>query len=214
MRYISESLIKTFRNEEGIALVSALMLGVIGMLMVASLLFMVDTGTWLSGSKKRYRMALDAAHGGMDFFTKEIIQRGLGGTGLATMGNFGIGFTPTISDANFNTKLTTRGDITDGFWPYDPTVLPNSAVPFGATDATLTFPFPNAPNIVVATTITNTSRGNSGTAPNNLQGGGVVNNNAGTITPQHIPYLYQTETQGQNPANPIENARISAVYVY
>ncbi|KJS01780.1 MAG: hypothetical protein VR65_07610 [Desulfobulbaceae bacterium BRH_c16a] len=208
--------IKIVNNQKGMALVSALMLGLIGMLMVASLLFMVDTGTWLSGSKKRYQMALDTAHGGINFFTKEVIQRGLGGTGLDAMGNYGGIFTtdPGITNAQFNTKLTTRGDIRDRFWPYDPDVLPNSAVPFNATDATVTLAFPNSPNISVSTTIVSTSRGNSGLAANNLQGGGVVNNNAGTITPQHIPYLYQTESQGQNVINPVENARLSAVYVY
>lgn len=189
-------------NEKGMALVSALMLGVMGMLMVASLLIMVDTGTWLSGSKKRYQMALDASHGGMNFFTKEIIQRGLGGTGLNTMGNYGGLLTAVISNANFNTKLTTTGDINDGTFPNDP------------IDTAVTLTFPSAPSMSVTTAIISTSRGNSGTSSNVLQGGGVVNNNSGTITPQHIPYLYQTETLGQNTTNPIENARLSAIYAY
>ncbi len=202
MPLIRCSKLKIINNEKGIALVSALMLGFFGMLMIASLLFMVDTGTWLSGSKKRYQMALDASHGGMNFFTKEIIQRGLGGTGLNAMGNYGGLLTPGTTNVNFNTKLTTTGDITDGTYPADP------------LDATVTLAFPSAPNMTVASTIINTSRGNSGTSANLLQGGGVVNNNSRTITPQHIPYLYQTDIQGQNAANPVENARLSAIYVY
>jgi hypothetical protein len=206
---------KIINNQQGIALVTALIFGVIGMLMVASLIFMVDSGTWLSGSKKRYHMALNATHGGMDFFTKEIIQSGLGGTTLGTMGTFdGILTTnAAISNAEFTTKLTTRGDTNDGLWPYDPD-LGNTANPFVIPDATVSFAFPGAPNINVATTILSTNRGNSGLAANVLQGGGVVNNGGAAIAPQHIPYLYQTVSQGQSAANARENARLSSIYVY
>ena len=200
-------------NEHGIALVSALMLGMFGMLMIATLILMVNTSTRLSGSKKGYYMDLDAAHGGANFFTKEIIPRGLGGTSLTAMGSFGGLITPVISDANLTKKLTTRGDTKDGFWPYDPNSA-NTAVAFDATDVSFTISLPVGPNVNVNTTIVSTSRGNSGTSSNVLQGGGVVNNNSGTITPQHLPYLYQTETRGQNAANPVENARISSIYAY
>lgn len=205
---------KIVNNEKGIALISALLLGLLGMLMVTSLLVMIDTGTWLSGSKKRYQMALEAAHGGMNFFTKEIIQKGLGGTDLSDMGTtFGGLLTPVISNANFTTKLTTSGETKDGYWPYDPNAT-NTAVAFDATDATVALTLPTGLNIAVNTTILSTSRGNSGTSSNLLQGGGVVNNNSGTITPQHIPYLYQTGTRGQNTTNPIENATLSSIYAY
>lgn len=193
---------KILNNEKGIALVSALMLGLIGMLMVATLLLMVNAGTWMSGSKKRYQTALSAAHGGMNFFTKEIIQRGLGGTKLSFMGTYGGLLKPVISDANLTKKLTTTGRINDGTFPND------------LLDATVTLTFPTGPNIAVNSHIISTSRGNSGTSPNMLQGGGVVNPTPGTITPQHIPYLYQTETQGQNATNAIENATLSAIYAY
>ena len=202
MQHRYGSTLKIINNDTGIALVSALMLGVFGMLMVASLLLMVNTGTWLSGSKKRYQMALDAAYGGMDFFTKELIQKGLGGTNLSAMGTYGGLLAPAITDPNFNNKLKTTGSISDGTYPND------------TIDTTVTMAFPSAPNMAVNTHIVSTSRGNSGTSSNLLQGGGVVNNNSGTITPQHIPYLYQTETQGQSPTNTIENARLSSIYAY
>jgi len=179
------------------------MLGLIGMLMVLSLLALIDTGTWISGSKKRYQIALDAAHGGMNFFAKEIIQRGLAGTNLSAMSNYGdLNLTRIISDADFITKLTTTGQVNDGTYP-------NST-----SDMTVTFPFPSAPSVAVNTTILSTSRGNSGSSSNILQGGGVVNNNSGNLTPQHIPYLYQTQIQGQNATSPRENARLSSIYAY
>jgi len=188
-------------NERGLALVSALILGLIGMLMVASLLLMVDSGTFMSGSKKRYQMALSAAHGGMNFFAKEIIQRGLGGTNLSAMGSYGdLNFTPSISNANMDKKLRKTGRLNDGTYPND------------ILDATVTFVLPPGPNIGVNTTIISTSRGNSGTSTNLLQGGGVVNNNSGTITPQHFPYIYQIETQGRGASS--ENARLTSLYAY
>ena len=194
------------RNERGIALITALILALVGMLMMASLLYMAGTGIWTSGSKIRYQTALESAHGGLNFFAKEIIQRGVGGATLGDMGNYGGGvftLTSLVTNADFTAKLSTTGRVGDGTYP--------------ATnpDATLTFTFEApSPNMIVSTTILSTSRGNSGTSSNVLVGGGVVSNNSGTITPQHIPYLYQTEIQAQNATNPIENARLSAIYAY
>ena len=174
----------------------ALILGLVGMLMMASLLYMAGTGIWTSGSKNRYQAALESAQGGLILFAKEIIQRGVGGATPSSMGTYGGILTPL--DANFTTKLTTTG-----VYPAPP-----------PADATMTLPFAApSPNMIVNTTILSTSRGNSGTSANVLVGGGVVNNNSGTVTPQHIPYLYQTETQAQS-VNAQENARLSAIYAY
>lgn len=193
---------KIVNNERGMALVSALVLGALGMLMVASLLMMVNTGTWVSGSQKVYQIALDSAYGGINLFTKEIIQRGVGGTNLGAMGTYGGILAQSITNADFTTKLTTTGNITDGTFPND------------TVDVTVTLAFPSGPSMVVSTNIVSASLGNSGTSSNLLQGGGVVNNNSGTITPQHIPYLYQVDTLGQSAANPRENASLSSIYAY
>lgn len=190
-------------NERGVALVMALVLGLIGMLMIASLLYMANTGIWTSGSKKRYQEALEASRGGMDFFAKEIIQNGVGGTTLSSMGNYGGVLTQNISNGNFTAKLTTTGRLGVAGYPAD------------NPDVTLALAFPApTPNVTVTNVILNTNRGNSGTSTNVLVGGGVVSNSSGTVTPQHIPYLFQTETQGQRATGPRERARLSAVYAY
>lgn len=189
-------------NEHGIALVTALLLGLFGMLMVATLLFMVSTGTWTSGSKKRYQMALDGAYGGRDFFAREIVQLGIAGTTFNDMGTYGGLFTSVISDADFRKKLTTTGFLGDGTYP-------------GAdVDATLVFSMPNNPDIQADLTIMSTGRGNSGTSANELETGGVVSNSSGTINPQHFPYLYHMDIQAYNTTNRIENARLSTIYIY
>lgn len=190
-------------DERGMALVTALILGLIGMLMLTSLLYMAGTSIWTSGSKKRYQTALEASHGGMDFFAKEIIQRGIGGASLSAMGTYGGILAPLISDANFTQKLSTTGDVNDGTYPNT------------NPDMTLTLAFTApTPNIIVNTAILRTSRGNSGTSSNILVGGGVVNNSSGTVTPPHIPYLFHTEIQGQSASISRENARLSATYAY
>lgn len=189
-------------NEKGIALVTALILGLIGLLMIVSLLNLVGTGIWTSGSKKRYQTALEAARGAQDFFAKEIIHRGIGGTGLSAMvgmGVYGGIFTnpDNVADTNFNTKLTTMGS-----YPATP------------HDGRVSFQLAGAGGTITAdTTIRYTSRGNSGTSSNILGGGGVVSNQSGTVTPQHIPYMYQIEIQGQG-AGTQENARLSSTYAY
>ena len=183
-------------------MVMALILGLIGMLMMASLLYMAGTGIWTGGSKKRYQTALEASYGGMDFFAKEIIQNGLGGTALSAMGTYNGILTQVISDANFIKKLTTSGNVKDGVYPAD------------NPDATLTLIFtPPTPNIIVNTAILSTSPGNSSTSSNVLVGGGVVNTLGGGNS-QHIPYLFQTDIQGQSALNSREKARLSGIYAY
>ena len=190
-------------NERGVALVMALILGLIGMLMIASLLYMAGTGIWTSGSKNRYQMALEASHGGMNFFTKEIIQRGLAGDTLNTMGNYGGIFTTQISSADFTKKLTMFGNVNDGVYPAN------------NPDATLALIFTvPTPTINVTTTILSTTIGNTGTSVDYLWGGGVPGDGRGIVNPQHIPYLFQTDVQGQRAVNPRERARLSGVYAY
>lgn len=186
-------------NERGVALVMALVLGLIGMLMIGSLLYMAGTGIWTSGSKNRYQTALESSHGGMNFFAKEIIQNGLGGTPLSAMTNYGGMLTNLTTDANFTAKLTTAG-----------------AYPGAPVDATLTLTFTApTPDISVNATILNTSIGNSGTSANVLVGGGVVSNSSGTVIPQHFPYLFQTEIVGQSVTGGTrERAMLSAIYAY
>lgn len=189
-------------SERGVALVMALILGLVGLLMVGSLLYMAGTGIWVSGSKNRYRAALESAHGGLIFFNKEIIQRGVSGATLSSMVVAGGFLNPVISDANFTTKLGTTG-------------LYAAVNP----DATLIFPaVAPKPNMTVSTTILATSRGNSAfinpNAPQNppMPTGGVLNTTP-VITPPHYPYLYQSGIQAQS-ANTQENARLSSIYVY
>lgn len=198
-------------NQKGTALVMAMILGLIGTLMLSSLLYMARIGAFTSGSSTGYQVALASAHGGMTTFSKEIIQRGLEGATLsATMLNYGGGMTAALgntTNAQFTTKLTSTGWIGDGVYP--------ATTP----DATFTLTFPGAGvaanhSMTVNATIRATSLGNSGASSTALVSGGVVNNTGGSITPQHIPYLYDVEVQSQKATNPAENSTLVGIYAY
>lgn len=191
-------------NERGVALVMALVLGLVGMLIISALIYMVGTGTWVSGSKKRYQVALEASHGGLNFFAKEITQQGVGGTSLSAMGTYGGIFAPVASNADFSTKMTTTGRIGDAGYPVS------------NPDTTLTLAFtPPTPNMAVSGTILATNLGNSSLSPHNLVGGGVIAPSSGGGSGQAIPYLFQMDIQGQQSGLITrERARLSAIYAY
>src|ERR1039458_4183808 len=64
---------KVFRNEQGIALVTSLMITLISLTMILALLYMATTGIQVSSMNKRYKTVLDAAYGGADVVAKDII---------------------------------------------------------------------------------------------------------------------------------------------
>lgn len=198
------------RNEKGVALITALVVAVIGMLITASLLIMVDTGTWFSGSQIRYLKALSAAHGGMQFFAREVLQRCLQSKNLSSLSSYdALNLTAQISDAKFKGKLETTGTVDDGY--------PDAAVAIATTDTvdtTITLSFSNTPNMAITSGILSTARGNSSQSSNNLVSGGVVNNQSNTITPQQIPYTYQIATEAKGSVNSGESATLDSLYIY
>lgn len=201
----------TIKNERGVALITILILSLIGMLMVSSLIYMVQSGVWASGSKKHYQLALETAHGGLNVLAMDAVQAGIQGTNLSSLGNYGGLLTRATSDACFQQKLT----LTTSAANWSSCNLKDLTTPASNPDLVLTFPFPAPqPNMLVSSKIVNTGRGNSSTSANVLETGGVVNNNSGTVTPQHIPYLYQMEVLSQSANNPRERAWLSAIYAY
>jgi hypothetical protein len=63
---------KELKNEKGIALVTALIMMVLGFAVVVTLLLMVTQGTKITGIEQRYAVALDASKGGADFIINMI----------------------------------------------------------------------------------------------------------------------------------------------
>lgn len=206
---------KYYNNEKGIALVTALLLTLIGLAIILAAVYFVTQGTKGSGFQKRYATALEASNGGVEIITKEIIPKTIGGTPLSALGNYNNMLSenaPTAAeDSCFTVKLTTATSS----WSTACNVNNSSLDPTVSPDMTLTLNgVAPQPNYVVFTKIVDTIPGNTDTSGISLQGSGVVQGSAGIITPQHFPYIYRIEVQGQRQTNPDEKANLSAVYAY
>jgi hypothetical protein len=76
---------RTIHNEKGIALLTTLMLMVLGFGVVATLLYMVTYGTKTTSVEQKYATALDAAKGGADFIINMMQNELYGPPGLGTV---------------------------------------------------------------------------------------------------------------------------------
>jgi len=92
-------------NEKGIALVLVLVLSVIALAMTAALIFMLTSGTQISGAQRRYRTALEASIGGSDIMYQVIASRIDNPVTLATEFSFLSSITVPTSQACLNNKL-------------------------------------------------------------------------------------------------------------
>jgi len=61
-------------NERGIALITTLILGLVALVVIATLMYMTLTGTQVSGIGKRYSGALEAAKGASDYIIQRILD--------------------------------------------------------------------------------------------------------------------------------------------
>ena len=104
-------------SERGVALILVLVLSTIALLVMTTVLYVITTGTQLSGSEKRYRTAHEAALGGVEVFRKIVQDQA-----ATTIPGVTIVYQP--SPAAFTTKLT-GANLTG----YDTSVSINPSVP-------------------------------------------------------------------------------------
>lgn len=200
------------KNEKGIALVTALMLTMISLTVIMALMTMITAGAQLTGAQKRYRTALDAAHGGVEIMTKDIlpsIMQNLTDPNLSTTveGTFGaVTLDVTSTQACLQAKLTTP----TGQWP---SACNQQSNPKQAPDLNLLLPSSTGDQFRIYTKIVDTVKGNSDVSGLQLEGGGVAESSP-VLTPQHFPYLYRVEVQGERSTNAREQSNISALYAY
>lgn len=74
-------------TDRGIALVMILIVAAIVLAIMAGLVYMVTTGTQISGLQKRYQTAQEAAQGGVELVAKEIIPRTIGSEDVVDLTN-------------------------------------------------------------------------------------------------------------------------------
>ncbi len=195
----------------------ALVLSLIALAIISALIYFVTQGTFISGFQKRYRTAQEASLGGVEFMTKEIIEKTISGNPLSSLGDYDGMMNVGVTDECFNTKLTQQTSN----WGED---CSHTLDPKDNPDITLTLhSVSSQPNFKVYAKIVDTlggiagsssMPGNSDTSGLSLEGLGVAESGSGMITPQHIPYLYRIEIQGERSVNPDERANFSVLYAY
>lgn len=225
---------KLFHNERGVALVMALILSLIVLVTVSALIYLVTLGTSISGFQKRYQTAQEAAKGGVELVTKEIVSRTIAKADLAAdlssmksaivtdySGSLGgsLAFPLTTSTACLQNKLrqSTWTGTTNNWTSCGAANM--SLNPTESPDVTFTLSGnPGAANFNVSTKIVDTIAGNTDTSGLDLQGMGVVESGSGMVTPKQNPYMYRLEIRAERATSPGESpderANLSVLFAY
>ncbi len=210
-------------NEKGIALVMVLVLSTIVLVIMAGLIYMLTTGTQLSGMQKRYKTALEAGIGGADITYQITALRGETSATSSLLSELTV-LNPVITTPNScvtssiaacATMTSYMGIATKFNVPTDCWAGCDSSLtidPDNAGTYDMQFDIGTAPIYRVYAKIADTVQGNSGGDEGLLKGG--VVHSTGEINVASIPYLYTIEVDAQNQTNPAERAKLSILYQY
>ncbi len=227
-----ESCIMHHANEKGIALVMVLVLSAIALAIMAGLIYMVTSGTQISGMEKRYKTALEAAKGGNDV-ALQIINLKASETEISTLVGNLVGAITTPASCVVDATATVLPDGTtcnDHIADCNTMTYPglcvklklptycwsgcNSFLTIDQTDDT-TYDFRFNLGIYRAhAKIVDTVWGNSSPSTEDLGGGQGVVESGSEIIAVHVPFLYTIEVDAQNPANSAERAKLSVMYQF
>jgi hypothetical protein len=205
-------LFRVVRNEEGIALVTSLMLTLISLAIIMSLLYLITGSIQRTGAAKRYKTALEASYGGTEIFVKDLfpyIMRNYSGSQLVNqLQNDYQSVSATVSTTQqcLQAKLTKS----TANWP---AACSATLSPKSQPDLKLSLPGTNNQPFTVYSKIVDTVGGNTDISGLQLEGAGVAEA-VPVITPQHFPYVYRLEVQAERASNATEQANISVLYAY
>jgi hypothetical protein len=197
-------------NNKGIALVMVLIISLISLVIMSGLIYMVTSGTQVSGLEKRYRTALEAGKGCIDIAYQVFSTRGANPFTVIEAGS--IDFNITASPACLSDKLN-RSTVD---WNAACDTSLNIITAPVADPATYDMTFQVAGTSLdysVYAKIVDTVEGNS-SGDEGLNKTGVVISNSGEVSVMHIPYLYTVECASENTNNRTERTRISALCQY
>lgn len=203
---------KLLKNNRGIALVTSLMLTLVSLMIVMAVLYVVTQSINQSGQLKKYRTSLDASYGGSEVFVKDILPVVLQNYSSPTLVNvvqttFGVVGLQVLADQNcLQSKLTRVTSV----WPAN---CSNTPEPKKSPDMTFTLQAASGNPFIVYSKIVSTVVGNSDTGGLQLEGSGVAESSS-LLTPQHFPYIYRMEVQGERQNNSTAKANIEVLYAY
>ncbi|MFH0933204.1 MAG: hypothetical protein V1832_02660 [Nitrospirota bacterium] len=207
-------------NEKGIALVMVLLLSAITLVIMAGLIYMITTGTQISGMQKRYKTASEAAMGGTDITYQLAGLRGDTSRTASFLSDLSalapaITTPATCTGTNLSgtsfTGLAAKLNTPTTSWAgCDNTMVIN---PNTGTSYDMVFTLGTVPTYNVYSKIVDTVEGNSA-GDEGLINNRVVDSNSGEIRVMSYPYLYTIEVDAENAANPSERAKFSVLYLY
>lgn len=221
---------KLLKNQNGIALVTALMLTLVSLVIILSVLYLVTQGTKMSASQKRYHNVLEASYGGVDFYSKDILPRIITSAIDGTLTNSTLSTLNTqFGSVNLQLNTSNAACLSDKLskssssWGASCTNTDKSANPKDKADLVFTLSgTAGQSGYTVYGKIVDTIQGNTSTSSAGggagLLAAGVVSSGAGgegVISPgTHYPYYYTVEMQGEAAQNPDEKARLTVLYAY
>lgn len=209
-------------SQRGVALITALLISMVALAMVLMVIYFVTQGTQLSGLYKRYQTALEAAYGGADLISRQVIPRSItladsssptfpNIPSLSTLGTYGGLIQATAADNCFNQKLRRTSNPLSNWSNCNTATLLDPSV---SPDITIQLAGPAQATYNVFIKIVETKPGNSNTSGLALEGQGVAESGSGIITAPHQPMLYRIEVRAERQNAPEERAELSILYEY
>jgi hypothetical protein len=224
---------KYLKNNDGIALVTSLMFTALALVMCMSLLYMITSGIKTSSAIKQYRTALDAAYGGTDILTKDLLAaafsfRNLSGT--AYKNQMKTTYMANLNQANISDCLRTKLTKPRSQWGgcADSTLSPK----FGTDISFDLHAASGSPFTVYAKVVDTMDRkfqvlesysssqktltvmraGNTDESSTSLEYGSTTDGSG--VTVPHYPYLYRIEVQGERRQNATQKSNLTVMYAY
>jgi len=210
------------KNENGVALVTALLLTLISLAMIMAVLYLVTQGIKVSAANKSYRSALDASYGGGgEFFPKDVLPQLVKNfndySSPSTATTETLKLFPSWTNMQFSNSGCLSQKMNSPKLEWTSCGAGNKTLdPKSSPDATFTLRGEGLlPGFRVFTKIVDTIPGNSDPSGNTglLSGAGVTGTSSG-VSPKHLPATYRIEVQGERETNPQEKAALSVLYAY
>ncbi len=211
------------RSEKGAVLVVVLVLSAVALMLMTTLIYMITTGTRVSGLQKRYKTALEAGHGAAEIFYQIIALRGQQAdldSFKTTLNSYSLNFDYNNPAACTGTSggptyqgIAAKLMTSDTSWDVSGCNRSLNIDPGNPATYDIKAELGTTTKYNIYAKIVATSDGNSG-ADTGLLSKGVVSANTGEVTVQSIPYLYTMEVVSENAANPDERAKLSILYQY
>lgn len=197
---------KALKNDKGIALVMVLVLSGIALAIMAGLIYMVTSGTQVSGLQKRYKTALECSTAGA-----EVVYATIGERGQLSFPNLAITYTSSLNCLASKLTLQTSSVNWAGCTPFakatSTTINPTDATTYDFLFNLGSDPYTCRVNAKIVDTIEGNTAPDSGW----IQGGVVWSKSEFYPIPRPYYYSIEVHTEKQDQQTP-ERAKLSILY--